>query len=83
MNPGGDFEEMSSGSARSLGEGSVTMFEGEGMATDVQAWIDGSVENFGWIIVGDGQARRFFSSESETEEGQKPRLVIRYQMPAS
>jgi hypothetical protein len=78
-NPGGDFEAMASASARSLGDGSVTMFEGEGLIADIQAWLDGTVENFGWIVVGDGQARRFYSSESEAEVGQKPRLVIRYQ----
>ncbi len=81
-NPGADFVETESGMARTSGTGSTMTFEGEGMVADVQAWVNGEAENFGWIIVGDGQARRFFSSESNAEAGQKPRLVIRF-VPAS
>lgn len=82
-NEGGDFVEAESGMARTSGTGSTMTFEGSGMVADVQAWVDGEVENFGWIIVGDGQARRFFSSENvDVEPGQKPRLVIRFVPPS-
>jgi len=79
--PGGDFVETESSMARTSGTGSTMTFEGDGIVADVQAWVDGEAENFGWIIVGDGQARRFFSSESDSESGQKPRLVIRFTTP--
>lgn len=82
-NEGGDFVEAESGMARTSGTGSTMTFEGDGMVADVQAWVDGEAENFGWIIVGEGQARRFYSSESEdVEPGQKPRLVIRFVPPS-
>jgi hypothetical protein len=77
-NLGGDFIEEPSATARATGTGSPVLFENEQLAADIQAWLDGTEDNFGWAIVSDGQAKRYHSSESEIENGLKPRLIIWY-----
>jgi hypothetical protein len=64
---GGDFVATASVSAVVAGEGFYTWKSPELLA-DVQAWLDGSVENFGWMLFGDEQglttAKRFDSREN-------------------
>ncbi len=78
-NRGGDFIEAASAEAVAGGPDSQLLLEGAGLTADIQAWINGEADNFGWILVADGTAKRFHSSESEiAETGEKPRLVISY-----
>jgi len=76
-NEGGDFTETASAEGTAGGNASVVVLEGEGLIADVQAWVDGE-DNFGWVVVGDGTAKRFHSSNSDVDEGLKPRLVITF-----
>lgn len=80
--PGGDFAETISATAIARGVGKTVTWTSEGLVADVQAWLDGEAENFGWILIGDGTAKRLHSSDGNAKEGQKPRLIIRY-TPAS
>jgi hypothetical protein len=57
------------------------------LAFDVQGWIDGSVNNYGWILIGDEttnpSAKRFHSADSTTAAtGQRPQLTINILPPA-
>jgi len=80
---GGDFVKMPSATAAILGTGTTAEWTGEGLIADVQSWVNGETENFGWILVGDesraNTTKRYFSSNNtKMREGQKPRLVIRF-----
>ena len=75
---GGDYAEDSSATARAGGTGSAVIFEGEDLVADIQSWLDNPDENFGWIIISEGQAKRYHSSDGGDEPGQKPQLVVRY-----
>ena len=53
------------------------------LVADVQGWLDGTVSNHGWFLIGDaettaGTARRFGSRE---DAGNAPTLVIEYTLP--
>ena len=77
--PGGDFDSEASGTGVAGNAGSVLTIAGEGLAADVQSWIDNPDGNFGWILVSDGQARRYNSSNNENvDEGLHPRLTITF-----
>ncbi len=78
-NEGGDFlAEASAELIIARQEGETFSYSSEGLVADVQAWVDGEADNFGWIIIADGLARRFHSSNGDAAEGQKPRLVINF-----
>ena len=52
-----------------------------GMVSDVEAWLEGSAGNYGWILLGDesqsGTSVKFASREYEILD-YRPRLVIDY-----
>lgn len=75
---GGDFVEDASAEGTAGANGSTLILEGDGLVADVQAWVDGEADNFGWVVIGDGTAKRFHSSNSDVNEGLKPRLVITF-----
>jgi hypothetical protein len=47
---------------------------------EVQAWVDGTVPNFGFLVIRDGQTEIGLKS-SEYEEGSRPRLEITWTDP--
>jgi hypothetical protein len=77
---GGEFVIASSGEAV-VSEG-PNMWSGNGMVVDLQGWIDGSVSNHGWILLGgetvDGSAKRFDTKENQTADN-RPLLEIDYE----
>lgn len=78
-NPGGDFVEEASAMATTGNSGREVLFESDGLVADVQAWVNGEADNFGWIFIGDGTAKRFHASDDDSqEEGKRPRLTIGY-----
>jgi len=78
-NMGGDFAEDPSATARAMGTGDFVIFQDDALITDIESWLENPDENFGWILVSDGQAKRYHSSNSEIEdEDLKPRLIVRY-----
>lgn len=79
--PGGDFRAEPSATAEGRNINSTVTFTGEGLVADVQAWVNGEADNFGWILIGGssgGTAKRFHSADSNASEGKKPRLTIQY-----
>lgn len=78
--PGGDFAGAASATAE-VDQAAYCIWSGAGMVADVQAWVDGTAGNFGWILIGNettsGSAKRFGSSES-FDSGAWPKLVVEY-----
>lgn len=76
---GGDFEAAVSGSVTTAGMGIIEV-RGAGMVADVQAWVNGSLTNYGWALLGNEEmlqtAVRIASSENS---GSKPKLIVQYQ----
>ena len=67
---GGDFEAGAS-AATAVSATGFYDFTGAGLIADVQAWVDGSAGNFGWIGMTDAiatDAKRFDSDENNTME---------------
>lgn len=79
--PGGDFNPVSSAAA-SVQNGSVTAFTSVGMVDDVQDWVNGTMINYGWMLIGDetapGTAVRMNSRENISGN---PVLKITYDTP--
>lgn len=80
---GGTFVSEASASTVVTGEvGNDFSWTSTAMEADVQAWLDGTTENDGWILVEgteSGTGRGFLSSEANPEsEGPNPRLIVDY-----
>jgi hypothetical protein len=82
-NEGGDFDPQSSASVVAPGSLGRRAWEGEGMIDDVQDWLSGTEDNFGWILMTGEEAKRFNSSDGTAGEGLKPRLTIRFTTPTN
>lgn len=84
INPGGDgqYNESPSASGFAGDIGEVVELSNPAMTEEIQAWIDGTDDNYGWIIIGNenqiGSVKTFYSSESVEEPSARPRLVIEY-----
>ncbi len=82
--PGGDF--VSAVSARTMVAGpNFYAWSGVGLVSDVQAWVNGALPNYGWLMKTDettnGTAKRFVSGDS-TNTFQVPVLTVDYTVPA-
>ncbi len=82
--PGGDFVETPSAATLvTLGVGEDFAWTGENLVADVQAMIDGTAPNYGWILVEEpdsaGSGRAFLSSEAPANLGPAPRLTIGFE----
>lgn len=79
VSPGGDFAAAASASVV-VGSGS-TSWTSAGMAADVQSWVNGAANNFGWVMrgseIGTRTAKRFDSRNHPTLSRQ-PVLSITY-----
>jgi hypothetical protein len=77
---GGDFVSTNSASASISGLGPLNLSDPQ-MIIDVQNWVDGINQNYGWIILVDesvnGSAKRFASKEANTAAN-RPTLTITY-----
>jgi hypothetical protein len=78
--PGGDFSAAVSASQMVAGLGFYT-WVGDGMAADVQSWLDQPTSTFGWLLQSDevtlNTARRFDSRENATVAN-RPALTVYY-----
>ncbi len=78
--PGGDFAPDASAEAGAGGTGAVA-WTSDGLAADVQAWLDDGGSNFGWIVLGDesgGASTKRFSSRENGSAGARPTLTIQF-----
>jgi len=80
---GGDYSGTVSDTTPVAGNGTYTWSSAQ-MVTDVQAWLDGTQSNYGWILIGNEgttkTAKRFNSRENGTDP---PDLEIDFTPPAS
>ncbi len=81
---GGDFAGAVSAFDFITGSSGTAVFSSAGLAADVQAWVNGTAGNFGWILVAEdevttGAAIRFSTREATTG---KPALTISYSVAA-
>lgn len=84
---GGDFNPVPSADTLVAGIGFYE-WSSNGMLADVQAWVDDSSENFGWVILGNestGFTAKRFDSRENANESYRPLLTIEYSesVPAS
>lgn len=84
--PGGDFHATDSARTGVRDVGRYT-WQSAGMAADVQAWVNGSETNAGWILVGNaaagfGSAKRFNSRE-HPDVASRPRLTVTFTAAAA
>ena len=83
---GGDFDPTQSASTSVNSNGTYTWSSDSSPALidDVQAWLDGTVDNYGWILRGNESssrtAKRFDSRENSTASN-RPKLTIEYTLP--
>ena len=77
---GGDFSVSPSASVFAV-LGDEFRWASSGLVSDVQAWLDGSVSDFGWVLRGDesqsSSSVKFASREYEIID-HRPRLTIEY-----
>ena len=75
--PGGDFQRTESGSVSIDFNGSYT-FTGDGLAADVQGWIDGGA-NHGWVMTADvsePRTVRQIASRESANASSRPTLIV-------
>jgi len=77
-NPGGDFVENPSASLP-VTSNLLYSWASSGLENDVQGFVNGDFDNFGWILIAeqDGRAKRFFSGQSG-DVNSRPQLLIEY-----
>lgn len=83
-NPGGDFVQTSQAAAFVANDGDYTWMS-NAMRDQVQAWLNGTQDNFGWLLLNEPTdpgptAKRFLSAENP-DEALRPRLVIDFTPP--
>eukprot|EP00051_Salpingoeca_urceolata_P027941 m.484086 g.484086 ORF g.484086 m.484086 type:complete len:295 (-) comp23186_c0_seq1:281-1165(-) len=77
---GGDFEAEPSASAPVHDLGRYN-FSSDQLLNDVQDWLDGKRENFGWIIRGDEQHNETAKEIGSRETNMEPALHVEWKMP--
>jgi hypothetical protein len=79
---GGDFNSTASATS-SVGAASPAPYSWSSaqMVSDVQAWLNTAVSNFGWIIIGDestNQTAKRFASKDNGTASDRPQLSVTY-----
>jgi hypothetical protein len=75
---GGDFEGTASASLSVGGNGTYTWQSTPQLVADVQDWVDNPETNFGWLLKGGENAKRFNARTSST----RPTLTVDFTAPA-
>jgi hypothetical protein len=80
-NPGGDFEPTPSATSLVQGEAVFYTWESAQLAADVQAWLDGTTPNDGWLMIGEETgsgttSKRFSSKDDDGPVPNPPALTI-------
>jgi hypothetical protein len=76
---GGDYVLSSSASTSVSISGVAYTWSSAGLVSDVQAWVNGTASNYGWIVIGNesgaGTAKGFASKDATSNQ---PQLTITY-----
>jgi uncharacterized repeat protein (TIGR01451 family) len=78
--PGGDFVNAASASTSVANVGSY-QWAGTGLVGDVQAWVNHTAGNFGWILTGNETTARSAKQFDTKESANRPTLSITYTPP--
>jgi spore coat protein A len=81
---GGDYIGTASAS-QSVGDVGSYLWSSPTMVSEVQGWLDGSVPNHGWILIGDESTDRTvkrFNSREHSTTSTRPVLAVTYTPPA-
>lgn len=81
---GGDFSSTVSASTSVDGVGSYSWGSTTQMVSDVQSWLDGSVGNYGWLLLGNestSQTAKRFDTRENTNALYHPQLTVAYNLP--
>jgi spore coat protein A len=81
---GGDYEGTESAS-QVVGAEGIYSWSSAAMVADVQGWLEGSLDNFGWILVGDESSDRTakrFNSRQNATVSTRPVLTVSFDPPA-
>lgn len=84
-NAGGDFVSSASASIM-VGDVGLYSWSSNQLAADVQAWVNGSTSNFGWLLMGDesgGASAKRFDTRENPEAANRPKLTVQYIVPLS
>lgn len=79
-NPGGSFAAGASSAAIVAGPGSYD-WQGAGLVSDLQSFLDSPATNFGWVIIGDESAAsttKRFATKEEIDSNLRPMLIVEY-----
>ncbi|MGK0188382.1 MAG: glucose/arabinose dehydrogenase [Verrucomicrobiales bacterium] len=79
--PGGDFSATASAITNIASRRQRYDWSGEGLAADVQKWLDDAASNFGWMLFSDSDreaSARRFDSRHATNVDNRPTLTITY-----
>jgi hypothetical protein len=79
---GGDVIDKPSAALGIRGEPGAYAFQGQGMVADVHRWLDGTEQNYGWLMMSEEGAlnsQRQFASREHAQIEQRPTLTL---MPA-
>jgi hypothetical protein len=77
---GGDFDPEASASAFITFPGTYA-WTGDQLTADVQSWVDGGADNYGWLLLADESfvpGSKRFRSREHPEVETRPRLVVDY-----
>ncbi len=77
---GGDFAPGASASVSVSGLGRYTLTSTPQLVADVQSWVNGSADNFGWILIGNESSRgaKRFDSRENISSGNWPVLIVTF-----
>lgn len=81
---GGDFVAQPSATVSVDNVGAYTWGSTEALVADVQAWLDNPEQNFGWILIGNEEARlsaKRFDSRENSVAANRPVLEVQYTEP--
>lgn len=85
-NAGGDFDPTVSASSTVGGEFNFYSWSDAGMASDFQGWLDGSLDNHGWMLrgreTGAGRSSKRFDSKDGVTPSLRPALTVVYSADA-
>lgn len=82
--PGGDFA-IDPTHVQRVKNTSFYEFASDSLTAEVRAWAEGSVENYGWMLLGDedydGVSSKRFDSHENLTSGNRPVLILTYLPP--
>ncbi len=84
--PGADFEPTPSATAAVGNQNGFYSWSSGGMVLDVQDWLDGTLPNYGWIVIGnevDTRVVKRFDSRTNNDANRRPELVVDFTPPAA